>query len=57
MIKNKTLLSFSILKLKINCVKLNLNYFQTLYQKQLKILELYAQVKKVLDLKEVHSIE
>ena len=57
MIKNKILLSFSILKLMINYAKLNSNYSKTPYLKQLKILELYAQVKKVLDLKEVHSIE
>ena len=40
-----------------NYAKLNLNYFKTLFLKQLKILELYAQEKKDLDLKVVASIE
>ena len=57
MISNKILLYFLKLKLMINYAKLNLNCSKTLYLKQLKILELYVQVKKVLDLKEVHSIE
>jgi len=56
-IKNKILLYFSKLKLMKNYAKLNLNYSKTLFLKQPKILELYVQEKKDLDLKAVVSIE